>query len=186
MSLYFCKPPNVVMSVHSDDQIWIDPVVRYGSLSYVLVDFNGPAPTHTMIDNPASAFDPSAPDKIMSADFNYPTITPQMLSDSVKLECRRRIAQKVSDQAQRNITTHINDIQMARMTQAPARPPTTQEQSDMDITNAIWAWIGAATRAPTSMLGTCDALIAASDVEFYQDVKWPPWDTAWDPYVAKF
>jgi hypothetical protein len=106
-----------------------------------------------------------------------------MQSDSVKLECRRRITQKISDQAQRNITTHVTNLQ----TKAIQTPPLTPgEQSDVDTAALIWDWIGAATRAPTSMLGTSDALIAASDPDFYQDVKWPPWDSAWDSFVARF
>jgi hypothetical protein len=178
MPLYICKPPTVVMATHGDDQIAIDPVKIYGVGAFVLCDYGGPSPTLKYLTGPNGEQIPDG--------FNPPTITDQIRSDSCKLECRRRITKKVSDQAQRNITTHINDIQMDRMTQSPARPATPAEQSDMDSASAIWAWIGAATRDPASMLGSSDAMITAKDDEWYQDVKWPPWNAAWDAFVARF
>lgn len=164
--LYFCKAPNIVVGVHGDEQIYVDPVQAYGLSTYVISDPNGPAATQ----------DPN------TMKYIYPTVTAAMQAASVKLECRRRIIKKVSEQAQRNITTHINDIQMARMTQAPARVPTPQEQADMDSAAAVWDWIG----RPNGMQGASDTLIAANDLDFYQDVKWPPWNSAWDAFVARF
>jgi hypothetical protein len=182
MPLYFCKPTNVVVAVHNDDQITsitvADPVKSYGTGTYLLVDIGGPPPQNSTTTLPDG--------QVLLGAFLYPTVTAAVQAASTKQECKRRILTHVSEQAQRNITTHINNIQMNRMTQAPARPPTPEEQSDMNNSAAVWAWIGASTRDPTSMLGTCDALVAANDLEFYQDVKWPPWNSAWDAFVAKF
>jgi hypothetical protein len=164
--LYFSKPPNIVVAVHGDDQIEVDPVSRYGIGTYVVVDVNGAA----------ASLD-------ANGRYVYPTISAAMQAASVKLECRRRILFKISEQSQRNITTHITNIQ-SRIIQAP--PATPEEQSDIDTAAAIWAWVGAATRDAASMLGTCDALIAANNLEWYQDVLWPPWNTGWDTFVARF
>ena len=178
MTLYYCKPQEVVVATHGDDMIGLDPVANYGQMTYVLVDIRGPAPLLEYVDNPQ---DPTLP-QIPSGRIAYPEVTPEILAASVKLECRRRITQKVSDQAQRNITTHINDIQMARMTSAPARPPTAPEQADMDVAAQIWDWIG----RPNGMQQASDNMIAGEDLEFYEDSKWPPWNPAWDAFVARF
>jgi hypothetical protein len=181
--LYFCKGGNLVVAVHADDQIWLDPIATYGTGAYVVADYKGPAPK---TDPPMGGVPPisttGAPMPPPFGQYVYPTITAKMQADSVKLECRRRITLKVSEQAQRNITTHINDIQMARMTQAPARVPTPAEQADMDAAAAIWNWIG----RPSGMQAASDAMITANDLEWYQDVKWPPWNGAWDSFVVRF
>jgi hypothetical protein len=179
MPLYFCKPSNVVLTVHNDDQIntIADPIAMYGPQTYVLVDLGGPSPTNIEQDMGDGS------GMTVPVGFEYPTITATMQAASTKLECKRRILTRVSEQSQRNITTYITNIQ-TRIMQAP--PATPEEQSDLDTAAAIWAWIGASTRDPTSMLGTCDALIAANDLEFYLDVKWPPWNSAWDAFVARF
>lgn len=180
--LYFCKS-TIVLAVHADEQIWLDPIAVYGTSAYVIADYGGP-PAQTnppMVGVPPP--DPTLPPQPPPfGQYVYPTITPKMQTDSTKLECRRRITKKVSEQAQRNITTHVNDIQMDRMKQAPARLPTPQEQADMDTAAAIWDWIG----RPNGMQAAGDAMIAANDVEWYQDVKWPPWNSSWDTFVARF
>jgi hypothetical protein len=169
MTLYFCSPPNVVRGVHDDDKVWLDPVKAYGINTYVICDYGGSA-----------AKTKAPPDNF---EFEFPTITAQMQADSCKLECRRRINVNVSDQAQRNMSAHLNNITTARMTTAPARPTTPEEQADIDTINAIFAWIN---RPAPGMLATSDALVAANDLEWYSDVKWPPWDTAWDAFVKRF
>lgn len=181
MTLYFCKPPNVVMSVHSDDQIWIDPVSRYGNLAYVIADYNGPAASMAFTDGPTNPIDGSTMQ--VPNGWIYPTITAQMQADSVKLECRRRITTKVSDQSQRNITTRVTDLQTKVINGVTLTPA---EQTDVDTAAAIWTWIGATMRDPTSMLGTSDALVAANDPQWYEDVKWPSWNSSWDAFVARF
>jgi hypothetical protein len=176
MTLYFCKPQQVVVATHGDDQVYLDPIKTYGLMCYVLVDIAGRTPEWNYQE------DPNDPTLKYPVSIKYPTVTPVIHAASVKLECRRRITIKVSDQAQRNITTHINDIQMARMAQAPARLPTPAEQADMDTAAAIWDWIG----RPTGMQAASDALIAATDDEFYEDTKWPAWNSGWDAFVARF
>lgn len=168
MTLYFCKAPDIVVGTHTDDQIWIDPVKAYGLSTYVICDYGGPAAARK-----------PPPDEM---EFVYPVITAKMQADSVKLECRRRIVIKVSEQAQRNITTHITQIQSKAIMSIGGTPPTPEEQADIDTADAIWAWIG----RPDGMQGAADAMIASNDLEFYQDVKWPPWNSAWDAFVARF
>ena len=168
MTLYFCRAPNIVLASHSDEQIYINPIAIYGAQTYIVCDYGGPAARMDAATN----------------QFIYPDpITSKMQADSVKLECRRRITLKVSDQAQRNITTHVTDLQ-TKVIQTP--PLTPEEQSDIDTAALIWEWIGAAARPASSMLGTSDALIAANDLEWWQDVKWPPWNSSWDAFVARF
>jgi hypothetical protein len=179
--LYFCKPPDVVVGTHTDDQIGLDPVAKYGMSTFIVVDYNGPSPTlNPPLPPPDQSYIPGTGPEYRQPVM--PTITPKILSDSVKVECRRRILTHVTEQAQRNITSHINDIQMARMTASPIRPATGPEQADLDTASAIWDWIG----RPNGMQAASDALIAASDMEWYTDVKWPPWNSAWDTFVAQF
>jgi hypothetical protein len=163
--LYYCKGPSTVLAVHTHEQ-QIDPIATYGANTYVIVDLYG----SPKVDPATKAFLVPSP------------ITDQMQADSAKLECRYRILKHVGEQAQRNISAHINTIQTDRMMQAPARPATPQEQADIDTANAIFAWIG----RPDGMQGACDALIAAKDMEWYLDVKWPPWNSSWDAFVARF
>lgn len=177
--LYYCKPPNVVLGVHDDDQIALDPIIVYGPGTYVVVDYHGGMPPNPLPPPPVAG-QPQPPPVV--APLSLPTMTAKMQADSVKIECRRRILTKVSEQAQRNIMSHVNDIQMNRMTSAPARLPTPEEQSDMDNAAKIWDWIG----RPNGMQAAGDALITAYDLEWYQDVKWPPWTSSWDAFVARF
>ena len=183
MPLYFCKQ-NTVLAVHSDDQIYLDPTVAYGPNTYVVADFNGPAPkTDPPINTAPSGLGagPLPPPPVVG-QFVYPTITPKIQADSVKLECRRRITTKISEQSQRNLTTYITDIQNRAIMSIGGTPPTPAEQSDIATAHAIWAWIG----RPSGMQAASDAMIAAFDLEWYQDVKWPPWNSAWDAFVARF
>jgi hypothetical protein len=177
--LYFCKGPSTLVAVHSDDQIWLDPIKTYGVGCYVVVDYGG----KPKMNIPPPPTDPNAPP--VPPTYLFPDITPQVQSDSVKLECRRRIGLHASDQTQRNMNAHMSDIQSARMSVSPIRPATPAEQADIDTNNAIIAWIG----RPNGMLGACDSLISANDLEWYQDVKWPPWDPSsqgWDAYILRF
>lgn len=182
MALYCCKPPTVVMGIHEDEQLpamqsgTLNPINLYGIGTFVVADLGGPAPGIQWDPPPVEGGSP------IFKGYLYPTITATILAFSVKLECRLRILAKISEQAQRNVTTRINDIQMARMTQAPARPPTPEEQADMDTAAAIWDWIG----RPNGMQQTSDDLIAANDQEWYSDVKWPAWNSAWDTFVDRF
>lgn len=173
--LYFCKGSNVVVAIHGDEQIYLDPIKTYGLGCYIIADYSGKLPP------PPPPSDPNLPPPPQDS-IPFPTITPAMQAISVKLECRRRIVLKVSDQAQRNMTTYITQIQSQAIMSIGATPPTPEEQSDIDTADAIWAWIG----RPDGMQGACDAMIAANDLEWYQDVKWPPWNSAWDAFVARF
>lgn len=191
MPLYFCKGPSTVMGVHGDDQLpalqarTLQPAALYGINTYVVVDIGGPLP-QMQVD--ANAPPPPPPDPNMPpqpppfTSFAFPTITDPIRANSIKLECRMRILAKCSEQSQRNMTARISEIQTDRMTQAPARPATPEEQSDIDTINAIFAWIG----RPDGMQTASDAMITAKDNEWYQDVKWPPWNSAWDAFVVNF
>ena len=172
MTLYVCRgsSPIVAVATHTDEQIWIDPAAKYGQGAYFICDYGGPPPVFA--DDPV----------VTPYGWVPPTWTDKIETDSIKLECRRRITVHASDQAQRNMNAHINQIQLNRMTQSPARPPTPAEQADQDTYTAIMNWI----QRPNGMQATCDALIAAHDHEFFQDVKWPPWNSAWDTFVARF
>jgi hypothetical protein len=172
MSLYYCKPPNIVVSIHSDAQL-MDPVAAYGVGSYVIVDHNGPAPAIVVWT------DPTNPDITIPQGYVYPTITAQMQSDSVKVSCQFRIEREISGAAQRNINSYIAELQTK---QIGGGTLTAAEQADVDTSSAIWAWIG----RPNGMQGAADSLIAANDLEWYQDVKWPPWNSTWDQFVDRF
>src|SRR5678816_913281 len=176
MTLYFCKPQEVVVATHNDDQIGLDPIANYGVMCHVLVDLRGPAPTLLYQDDPVDAT------RKIPIGISYPNVTPKIHKASVKLECRRRILLKVSEPEQRNIATYINDIQMSRTTQSPARLPTSEEQADMDTASAIWNWIG----RPNGMQQASDDMITAVDMEWYEDGKWPSWNSSWDEFVARF
>ena len=175
MALYFCKAPSTVLSVHNDDQITsvivADPVKSYGPGTYLIVDIGGPAPASQMLTMPNGDEVPMG--------FLYPTVTAAMQAQSTKQECKRRILVHISEQAQRNLTAHISDLQTKLIATPPLSPA---EQSDLDTAAAIWAWIG----RPNGMQAASDAMIAANDLEWYQDVKWPPWNSAWDAFVARF
>ena len=58
--LYHCKGSNLVVAVHDDNQIYVDPVTAYGLGTYLVADYNGPAPKT----------DPN------TNAFLFPTITP--------------------------------------------------------------------------------------------------------------
>ena len=168
MTLYYCKGIDQVVAVHSDEQA-LEPVTSYGYGTYVIVDKGGPAGAH----------DPADP---LQIKWLYPTITPAMEAASVKAECRYRILRAVSEQSQRNITTYISEIQSKAIMSIGATPPTPAEQTDLTTAKAIWDWIG----RPSGMQAAADALIAANDMEWWLDGKWPAWNPAWDAFVARF
>lgn len=158
MTIYFCKAPNIVVATHGDDYALADPVALYGLSTYMLVDKGGPAPKSNEMGFAL-----------------YPEVTPQMHASSVKRDCARRISQHVGDNAQSNIIFHIAQLN-------PKETLTPEEDSDRTMAYQIWAWIG----RPDGMQAKCDALIAAKDMEWYHDGKWPPWNSSWDGFVARF
>jgi hypothetical protein len=172
MTLYYCKPPNIVVAIHGDGQL-TNPVVAYGMSTYVVIDYNGPAAT------PIYWTDPNNPDIKVPQGYEYPAISAQMQSDSVKASCQFRIEDKISGSAQRNINSYIAELQTKQIGGGTLTPA---EQADVDTSSAIWAWIG----RPNGMQGAADNMIAANDLEWYQDVKWPPWNSTWDQFVARF
>lgn len=160
--LYYCKGPSKLLAVHTHEQV-VDPVANYGAGTYVVSDKYG-------IPN----VDPT------TKQYLYPTtITADMQSQSVKLECSYRITRKVNDTAQRNMTAYATGLQQKEIGGGTL---TGAEQADMQTYFAIFNWIG----RPDGMQGAADALIAAGDMEWWSDVKWPPWNSAWDAFVARF
>jgi hypothetical protein len=102
-----------------------------------------------------------------------------MQSESVKLECGYRIARKVSDQAQRNMTAYATGLQQRLISGGTL---TVGETNDLNIYFAIFKWIG----RPDGMQAAADDMIATVDMEWWLDVKWPPWDNSWNEFVARF
>jgi hypothetical protein len=156
MIFYICRGQRVV-AVHSESEM-VDPR-RYGDNSYVIVDpRDGAAKT-----------DPA------TGSYSYPAITTEMLEASCKWECKRRILQKISEAAQRNLLAHVVQIQLY------GDSATSQQKADAQTASAIWRWIG----RPDGMEGAVDRMVGADDREWYLDVKWPAWDAAWDQLVER-
>jgi hypothetical protein len=160
--LYYCKGPSTLLAVHTHEQT-VDPVANYGAGTYVVSDKYG-----------SPKIDPQ------TKKYLYPDpITAQMQSESVKLECGYRITRKVSETAQRNMTAYATGLQQKEIGGTTLTP---EETADMQTYFAIFNWIG----RPNGMQAAADAMITSGDMEWYQDVKWPPWNSAWDAFVARF
>ena len=161
--LYFCKGGTVVLGVHPDEQQTIVDRSVYGAGTYLIIDYHGPAP----IPDPNTGIYP------------YPTFVRNMLPDSVNNECSYRILQKVSNTAQANINGYCNNLNSIAIGGTALTP---SQQVDLQTSAAINQWIG----RPNGMQATADHLIATNDTQFFLDGKWPPWNSAWDSFVARF
>lgn len=167
MTLYYAKGTSQVIAIHADDQLlFVEPVITYGFGAYVIIDKYGPAAVH----------DPTDP---FQMKWLYPTITVPMQNDSVRAECQFRIYRQIGPQVQQNIVAHTNSLQQKQLN---GQTLTTAEQSDLTYAFQIFQWIG----RPTGMQGASDSLIAANDTEWWLDGKWPPWNSVWDAFVARF
>jgi hypothetical protein len=158
---YYAKGGTVVAAVHHDQSEVKDPSV-YGTGTYIIVDLTGDFPS----------YDPDLP------GFDYPTITAQMLSDTVKNECQYRILNQISLQAQASINGYVADIGMNAN-------PSPAQINDAAMAAAIHDWIN----RPNGMLAASDTLITNNDQQWYLDGKWPVWDpgnTGWTAFVARF
>lgn len=164
--LYYCKPANVIIAVHDDAQLLTLDRTVYGSNIYIVVDYNG-----------SPSQDPN------TKQYKYPTITPTIQKNSVSIECRYRILFRISEQSQRNMTSYTSDLNSVVSTGGTL---TSQQITDLQMATAIHNWIGSPERPASSMLGTSDSLVATNDLEWYLDVKWPPWNSAWSAFVARF
>jgi hypothetical protein len=154
---------------HSQIEI-VDPVAAYGTGTYVIVDTVNPPPN----------YDTSLP------GYDYPTVTTQMQNDSTKYDCQYRILQKISANAQRNMEGYIADLAAAA---ANGTAMSTAQKADCTLAAAIHAWIGTGGATRGGMLAASDALIAAVDMQWYLDGKWPTWDPSsqgWSTFVARF
>lgn len=158
---YYCKGTDVVVAIHSDDHS-VDPA-KYGFGAYVVLDPGGAAPQ----------LDPT------TLRYPYPAFTATVMSASTKDECGRRIVAKINAEQQRNINAYFSGLQQTLITGGTLTPAQT---TDIATATSIFQWIG----RPDGMQGTSDALIAASDNEWWLDGKWPPWNSAWDTFVARF
>jgi hypothetical protein len=159
---FYCKGIDVISGFHPDDQK-IDPA-QYGSGAYLVIVPGGVSPT----------FDPTIPGWTP-----FPTFTPAVISASTKDECFRRIVAKVDEAQQRNINAYVSGLQQGVITGGTFTPAQTD---DIATATAVFQWIG----RPNGMQGASDSLIAAGDTEWWLDGKWPPWNTAWDAFVARF
>ena len=160
--LYYCKGPSTLVALHTHEQT-VDPVINYGVGTYVVSDKYG-----------SPKVDPD------TKQYLFPSpITPQMQSESVKLECGYRIVRKVNETAQRNMTAYATGLQQKEIDGGTL---TSAETTDLQIYFDIFKWIG----RPDGMQGAADAMITAGDMEWWQDTKWPPWNSAWDAFVARF
>lgn len=159
---YYAKGGTVVAGVaHNLDEVYDRSV--YGTGTYIIVDLLGAFPE----------FD------IANGIYDYPTITNQMQSDSTKGECEYRIYQHISANAQRNVNAYVANLCAAAANGTAMSPA---QVTDCQTAAAISAWIG----RPGGMLAACDNLIAAVDIQWYLDGKWPAWNSAWDAFVARF
>jgi hypothetical protein len=162
---YYCKGTDVVLGIHADE----DPVdvTKYGFGAYIVVV-------------PGSLLPPIDSVTLL---FPFPDLTPPAtIEASTKDECGRRIVAKVTADEQRNINAYISGLQQTQITGGTL---TAAQQTDITTATAIFQWIG----RPNGMQGTSDALIAAGDMEWWLDGKWPPWDptsAGWDAFVARF
>jgi hypothetical protein len=159
---YFAKGGNVVSAVHHDQAEVKDRSV-YGTGTYVIVDLTGDFPS----------YDPDLP------GYDYPTITPQIQSDSVKNEAQYRILQKINAQAQASISGYAADLANIVALGGTLTP---EQEADIGLVQGIHGWI---TR-PSGMMAASDSLIAANDQQWWLDGKWPAWDSSWDALVARF
>jgi hypothetical protein len=158
--MYYCQGINKVVGVHFDEQAI--PLSRYGAGTFMIWVKNAPMPV---------------------ADENYqfafPTITPTVRSDSTKWEAGRRIEEKVSPESQSNMQAYNAGLAQKQINGQTLTPGELQDQSYF---YAIFNWIG----RPNGMLAASDAMIASGENQWWLDVKWPPWNTAWNVYVARF
>jgi hypothetical protein len=162
--LYYCKGGTVVLGVHADEQLTIVDRTNYGATGvYLIIDLKGPVPTP----------DPN------TGIYPYPTFARTMLADSVKSEANYRINQKISNNGQANMNGYVSNLNSLALGGTALTPA---QQTDLQTATQINGWIG----RPSGMLGTADALIAANDQQYYLDGKWPPWNTAWNSFVARF
>lgn len=166
---YYAQGGTAVKGIAHNDYEIVDPVGAYGTGTYVIVDKINPPPV----------YDTSLP------GYDYPTVTAQMQADSTKWDCQYRIFAKISDNAQKNINGYISDLSAAA---ANGTPMSTAQKADCTMAAAIHAWIGAGS-VRGGMLAAADALIAANDIQWYLDGKWPVWDPSnqgWSAFVARF
>src|ERR1700757_345248 len=120
---YYAQGGTTVKGIAHNDSEIVDPVVSYGTGTYVLVDNVNPPP----------AYDTNLP------GYDYPTVTNQMQADSAKFDCNYRILQKVSDNAQKNINGYISDLSAAA---ANGTAMTAAQKTDCSLASAIHSWIG--------------------------------------------
>jgi hypothetical protein len=155
---YYCRGGQV-LAFYPDDQLV--PPSAHGEGVLVVVS-NAPPPRGEGIGMPP-----------------VPAIDDAVRAASIKAECGRRVAEKLSDATQKNLTAYG-----ASLAAVPAIGGTlTQAQKDDIATlQAIFAWVG----RPGGMQGKSDALIAAQENEWNEDAKWPAWNSAWDALVARF
>jgi hypothetical protein len=169
---YYAQGGTSVKGIAHNESEIVDPVVAYGTGTYVIVDMTGPPPV----------WDDNLP------GYDYPTVTNQMQADSAKYDCWYRILQKVSDNAQKNINAYIAD--MAANYASTGTALTAPQKADLALAVAIHQWIGRTTGAGAAgMLQACDGLVAAADMQWYLDGKWPTWDptsAGWSAFVARF
>jgi hypothetical protein len=161
--IYYCKGGTVVLGVHADEQLTIVARSNYGTGIYLIIDLQGPVP----IPDPNTGIYP------------YPTFARNMLSDSVKAEANYRINNQISNNAQTNMNGYVSNLNSVALGGTQLTPA---QQTDLQTAAQVNQWIG----RPSGMLGTADALIAANDTQYFLDGKWPPWNSAWNSFVARF
>jgi len=167
---YYAQGGTVVKGIAHNDLEIVDPVVAYGTGTYVIVDNYNPPPD----------FDDSLP------GYDYPTISNAMQADSVRFDCNYRIIQHVSESAQRNINGYIADLAAAA---ANGTAMTAPQKADVAMALAIHNWIGTGAATRGGMLAASDTLISAVDMQWYLDGKWPTWDptsAGWTTFVNRF
>jgi hypothetical protein len=168
-AFYFAQGGTAVLGVHHTQTEILDRTEYAPTGVYVIVDLLNAFPA-------------------INADtglYDYPTVDAQMQSDSTKNECQYRIAKKVPTQTQAVINGYIADLAAAA---ANGTVMTAPQIADCATAKAIHAWFGGGTTRG-GMLAAQDTLIAANDMQWYLDGKWPTWDPSsqgWSAFVARF
>lgn len=162
-AFYFAQGGTVVLGVHHTQTEVLDRTEYAPSGVYVIVDLINPFP---VVDTATGLYD-------------YPTVTNQMQSDSTKNECQYRIQKQVPLQTQALINGYVADLAALA---ANGTAMNAGQIADCATAKAIHDWMN----RPSGMLAAQDTLIAAHDMQWYLDGKWPAWNSAWNTFIARF